>query len=550
MHIYHLIHFSRELDRRYVLKLGKFSWARGRLNRLAYRLVALGGIAIAQASIDTGQFPGLFSSQSAQAAISVALDPNEAVFLSNKSWNLWADLGKPRSHLYLDGHKFWRDYRTITSRKTISVPDRLDYSVDLLIQRFGSNSRYGSSSSSGSSSSGGTTSSGSTATFKPEYTRFLFNRTFNLWADLGKPSGHVYFQAHEFWKKHKSIATAKAIAVPSAFNFSFDLIAKRFGVKLAQGGSSSNTGSANPPVQDDTTASSGSGASGNMQSVKNLSPGKSLGSRKITANKTVIQGYTITGYLNIRANNVIVRGNKFRPGSRIEINGENVLITGNKFEVDPKATDIDIEISRGRNAKIVGNYFTTIVNGVRKYGSTSQTNDLGIYVGTFSARYGRDQMLKFGDHNVLIEDNLFEEYYRRWSLVIKSIGNVIRDNTVNNSLSKIAGSMASRHGSDNLIQNNSLKNTQGMHVFEDNNTLIGNKLTGGRFLVLAGAGPVTQFGTRQQHRACNTLMRRNSGPLIVGYQWVTKNVDPACNTVVENHSGSITKRYQKNTKIR
>ena len=157
-------------------------------------------------------------------------------------------------------------------------------------------------------------------------------------------------------------------------------------------------------------------------------------------------------------------------------------------------------------------------------------------------------MLALGRHDVLVEGNHFDNFLRKSAIRIKSIGNIVRHNSVRYDRQTVAGMIASRHGSDNLLAFNRMTRSTGIQIFENDNAAIGNELDGdGRILVMAGAGEITRFGTRQQHRASDTLVDANRGALVVGFQWRQDDVDPAIGTRVSRHRGPITLAHESGT---
>lgn len=301
----------------------------------------------------------------------------------------------------------------------------------------------------------------------------------------------------------------------------------------------------NPATSTDQPASS---ERLSMTRVRQLSPKEEISDLQIEQTGTIIENRCIRGKIIVNAPEVQLRQNRFLPGSSIKVLADHAHILDNKFEIDPRLNRIDIALSRARHAKVLGNYFTTTL--APALAVENHIDGIGVYVGLWSARKGRDNMIAFGDHDILVEDNLFENYQRKSAIRIKSLGNLIQNNRVRLNKPTTASLIASRHGSGNRLIGNQMHNASGVQIFENDNSLIGNVITGhGRFMIMAGAGERTVFKTRQQHRATDTLVRHNKGPLIVGHQWQDHSIDPALRTRVEDHQGAIELGYEEDTWI-
>jgi hypothetical protein len=125
------------------------------------------------------------------------------------------------------------------------------------------------------------------------------------------------------------------------------------------------------------------------------------------------------------------------------------------------------------------------------------------------------------------------------TIAIKSSGNLIRNNTDTNSVSKIT----CRQGSNNTIEANRINGSKGITVLGSDHKILGNILASGSYIRIAagnrGCG-IYEQGTWPA--ACNTLVRGNSGGLIVGHQENSRCTIPAQGTKIESHTGSISYR--------
>ena len=263
---------------------------------------------------------------------------------------------------------------------------------------------------------------------------------------------------------------------------------------------------------------------------------------------TILDDVIFGGEVVIAADDVQIRNSTFLPGAGIKVWGDDAIIESNRFFVDPRISGIDIKLTLGKRPTVRNNYFTSLLNG--EYIETDGGNDVGIYVGTHSA-FSRDKMIAFGDMGTIVENNVFHNFYRKYHIHIKSFSNRIVGNRIVNDKFGQYGRISSRHGSRNIITKNTISNGLGYFIYEDDNVLSENKaLSGAQFHVVAGAGELTRFGTTQQHRAHNTLVADNEGPLVIGYQWAGKtNIVPASDTLVRNHSGNIEEMYSVGTII-
>ena len=175
---------------------------------------------------------------------------------------------------------------------------------------------------------------------------------------------------------------------------------------------------------------------------------------------------------------------------------------------------------------------------------------VGIYVGQFSARKGRDDMLAYGRVGTIVEYNLFDDYRRRHAIHVKSLGNLIYANTVirpteGGNLAKIGV----RHGQFNDLVANYLEGGTSLLIFEEHNRAIANTLVNSAQLsVMAGGGEMTQYDGATQRQAVDTLVAGNVGPLAIGLAVERRqNKAPAQGTIVEGHEGPIDKLLESDT---
>jgi hypothetical protein len=166
---------------------------------------------------------------------------------------------------------------------------------------------------------------------------------------------------------------------------------------------------------------------------------------------------------------------------------------------------------------------------------------VGLYLGQFSARKGRDNMLAYGRVGTVVERNLFLDYRRQNAIHIKSLGNIVRFNSfIDTKRSNHASKVTVRSGQFNEIVANYMDGTTGLRIFEEHNRAIGNVLLGGaKLAVMAGSGEDTKFGGAQQRQAEDTFLAGNAGPLTIGYSRSRREKAPARSTVVEAHQGPV-----------
>jgi hypothetical protein len=166
---------------------------------------------------------------------------------------------------------------------------------------------------------------------------------------------------------------------------------------------------------------------------------------------------------------------------------------------------------------------------------------VGLYLGQFSARKGRDNMLAYGRVGTVVEHNLFLDYRRQNAIHIKSLGNIVRYNSfIDRKQSNHVSKITVRSGQFNEVVANYMDGTTGLRIFEEHNRAIGNVLVGGAKLsVMAGTGEGTKFGGVQQRQAEDTFLAGNAGPLTIGFSRGRREKVPARSTVVEAHQGPV-----------
>ena len=110
---------------------------------------------------------------------------------------------------------------------------------------------------------------------------------------------------------------------------------------------------------------------------------------------------------------------------------------------------------------------------------------VGLYLGQFSARKGRDNMLAYGRVGTVVEHNLFLDYRRQNAIHIKSLGNIIRYNSfIDQKRSNHVSKITVRSGQFNEVVANYMDGTTGLRIFEEHNRAIGNVLVGGAELAV------------------------------------------------------------------
>jgi hypothetical protein len=133
------------------------------------------------------------------------------------------------------------------------------------------------------------------------------------------------------------------------------------------------------------------------------------------------------------------------------------------------------------------------------------------------------------------------------TLSFKSSGNVMSGNRLVN-----CNNITNRHGEDNQIIGNRLEGSKGI-VIQDARTLVADNVLasvreGPGIQVMAGTSPWNAQVQGDHPQAANTVLRGNSGPLMIGRRYSGYNY-PAIDTRVETHAGKITMGYQQNTSL-
>ncbi len=294
------------------------------------------------------------------------------------------------------------------------------------------------------------------------------------------------------------------------------------------------------------------------------------------------QGARLAGQIRVLGEHISVAGLTIQ-GGEIEIAGTGNRITRNRFitpsglvvraavesRIDhnefssPPGRGIDIAFKFSKDGKRPARGIRVDANLFQsRSGNVAEAEDepdeekgvsIGIYLGQFSARKGRQDMLDYGRVGVVVEGNLFIDYERRRAIHVKSLGNIIRGNNfIDTRRSAKWSRVTIRHGQFNDVSDNLMDGTAGLQIFEENNSASGNVLTeGAQLLVMGGGGEMTQFGGPQQRQAVGTRLVSNSGPLKIGAIYAQRaNKMPATDTVVEGHQGPIETLLEQNTVIR
>jgi hypothetical protein len=131
------------------------------------------------------------------------------------------------------------------------------------------------------------------------------------------------------------------------------------------------------------------------------------------------------------------------------------------------------------------------------------------------------------------------------TLSFKSSGNIMSGNRLVN-----CNNLSNRHGEDNEISGNRLEGSKGI-VIQDARTLVANNVLdrvreGPGIQIMAGTSPWNSQVQGDHPQAANTVLRGNSGPLMIGRKYSGYNF-PAISTQVESHSGQISARFHQGT---
>jgi hypothetical protein len=291
----------------------------------------------------------------------------------------------------------------------------------------------------------------------------------------------------------------------------------------------------------------------------------------LTGQLRLFGAHLVVSGLTVDRGEIVIRGGPNRvtrtlfltPGSLEVRSTSSSRIDHNEFAT-PAVNGVDIAFKFSKDDKLPArdnlvdhNLFRSRTAPAEAGGEDDDDDErhssIGIYLGQFSARKGRQYMLDYGHTGTIIENNLFYDYWRRKAIHVKSLGNTIRNNTFmltdqQNRWSRVT----IRHGQYNVLSANLVDGTTGLQIFEEHNSALGNVLLNGATLaVMGGGGEETQFGGRQQREAVDTLVAGNSGPLSIGVTYRRRpNKTPATDTVVEGHDGPIETLLEQRTVIR
>ena len=146
-----------------------------------------------------------------------------------------------------------------------------------------------------------------------------------------------------------------------------------------------------------------------------------------------------------------------------------------------------------------------------------------------------------------IENNRIENTILGSSETIsfKSSGNICSGNMLIN-----GNNIVNRHGEDNQIIGNRLEWCKGI-VVQDARTLVADNVLvsvreGPGIQIMAGTSAWDAQVQGDHPQACDTVLRNNTGPLMVGRKYSGYNF-PALNTRVESHVGKVTLTFHQGT---
>ncbi len=244
----------------------------------------------------------------------------------------------------------------------------------------------------------------------------------------------------------------------------------------------------------------------------------------------------VTGTITLGGAYAVWEGFTFLNPARISVKGKGMRITRNLFrgtgksiQVDKTARDTRIDHNEfvdtfGGEAQCKGSYVVAcsdIVLNVRKddrplrtlidrnyFHTTVSTLRQGnaIYVGTFDVP---------GDTrtDTVIENNVFQNWWKKGVVHIKSDGTTFRSNVVQGGFARVDV----RQGSFNLFKDNRMERTQEkMYLRDSYNTAEGNYVPVG-IRLMAGSG---WEGRENTYKAAhNTVLKNNEGPVTVGFMW-------------------------------
>lgn len=292
----------------------------------------------------------------------------------------------------------------------------------------------------------------------------------------------------------------------------------------------------------------------------------------------------LTGSLRLNGTHVIV-DNLRVDGGRIELGGEANRVTRTQFlsrgglvirgasgRIDHNefssgggdGIDVALKLSRQDRRPARGNLIDfnlfNATSGASDGAERADDDDdedhrpsVALYLGQFSARKGRTDMLAYGAIGTVVENNLFQDVARRRWIHVKSNGNMIRNNTfIESSRSRHGGQITIRSGQNNELSGNYVSGKIRVVLFEEDNRAIGNVLVdGAQLVVMAGGGEMTQYNGPQQRPAMRSFLAGNQGTLKIGEAVARRqNKAPAEGTVVEGHQGPIEKELEAGTTVR
>jgi hypothetical protein len=278
------------------------------------------------------------------------------------------------------------------------------------------------------------------------------------------------------------------------------------------------------------------------------------GTLKLVGDRAIVSGLEVDGgKIEVSGSFNRVTRNLFLTGKSLTLRGGG---TGNRVDHNEIATpagsgvDVTVQFSKddkkqARDNLIDFNLFRSRAGSVDEKDEEDDDGErqpsIGLYLGQFSARKGRDNMLAYGRVGTVVEHNLFLDYRRQNAIHIKSLGNIIRFNSlIDRKHSNHASKITVRSGQFNEIVANYMDGTTGLRIFEEHNRAIGNVLLGGaKLAVMAGSGEETKFGGAQQRQAEDTFLAGNAGPLTIGFSLGRREKVPARSTVVEAHQGPV-----------
>jgi hypothetical protein len=332
-------------------------------------------------------------------------------------------------------------------------------------------------------------------------------------------------------------------------------------------------------VDCDTTILLGAGSyGGDFEATKECNGAKPLVVRSAEPQQAVLTGqlrllgtHLVASGLTVDGGEIVIRGSANRvtrtlfqtPGGLTIRSTSNSRIDHNEIAT-PAGNGIDIAFKFSKDDRRPARDNVMDYNLFRSSTTPSQSGDdddadedrhssVGVYLGQFSARKGRQDMLDYGKTGTVIENNLFMNYFKRKAIHIKSLGNFIRDNTFILTEAKNHWSRVTiRSGQYNELSGNYVDGTTGLQIFEEYNSARGNVLLDGATLaVMGGGGEETQFGGRQQREALDTMVAGNSGPLEIGVTFRRRpNKTPATGTIVDGHDGPIETLLEQKTVVR